>query len=151
MKLGVREGVGVDEEEEVGVIVGVRVGVGVKEGVALGVPERLKEKPNEREGVRLGVTVDDAEGGVPTMTMLSMLSAAEATPVATAVMRQHTVGLLSAAAGMAGDRSPVNHVAAGASETTGPKVVKTPAVPVVEYENWKLVRDVAAARASTPH
>ena len=77
----------------------------------------------------------DEEGGIPRMTMLSMLSGALDDPTATAVRRQHTVGLLFAAAGMEGDLSPVNHVPRGVSGMTDPKAVKAPAVPVVEYEN----------------
>jgi hypothetical protein len=100
-------------------------GEAVSRALALG--ERESRKP-----VWAMVKVAVAEGGTPVITMLSMERAPEAVPNATAVMRQQTVGLLFAAAGMAGERRAVNHVVVGARPTTPPKVVKTPAVPVVE-------------------
>ena len=113
-----------------GVTVGVPVGdapsenVDVVEGVIDGVGAGDGEFDAEGVGVELGMAV-------PRIAMLSAERAPAAAPTATAMTRQQTVGLLSAAAGIAAERTAGTHVPAGASDCVTPKFVKGPAVPAV--------------------
>ncbi len=88
---------------------------------------------------------------VPTITKLSTLSAAAATPVATATILQHTVGFPSAETGMVGERRPVIQVFAGARDMVEPKDTNVPNEPATPYWKEKLVALVAALLISRPH
>jgi hypothetical protein len=135
--------------ELVGVIVGVTVDVAV--GDILSVGESLNDSVIELVGVILGVFVgvDDteevidgvadglgvcdgvAEIGIPRIIMLSADKAAELDPTVTATTRQHTVGLLFAVKGIAGERIAVIHVPVGVVGVVMPKGVNDPKDPVV--------------------
>jgi len=72
-------------------------------------------------------------------------------PTATATILQQIVGLLSAVAGIAGESTLENQVAAGRSEIVEPKAVNAPAVPATPYMNVKEDAEVAADFMSRPH
>ena len=113
---------------EVGKLDGVALAVGDVDGIAVGVA--LTEAPNENVDEPVG----ELDGAVPRIIILSAKSAAAAeAPTATAVTRQQTDGLLSAATGIESERIPGNHVPVpvGASVCVTPKFVKGPAVLLV--------------------
>ena len=79
----------------------------------------------------LRVCDGDAEISIPRIIMLSTDRAAEPAPTTTATTRQHTVGLLFAAKGIAGERIAVIHVPVGVVGVVTPKGVNAPKDPVV--------------------
>ena len=118
--------------DEVLDVVGAAVedGVEVDDGEAPGDRVEVCVKSSDCEGD--GVCVFDADIGDPRTIILSTERAADAEePTATATIRQHTVGLLFAADGIAGDRMEVTHAPAGEIGVVTPKAVNAPAVPVV--------------------
>ena len=104
--------------------------VDVDDGEAPGDSVEVCVKGNDPEDD--GVIVFDAVCGVPRIIILSTERAADhEEPTATATIRQHTVVLLSAADGIAGDRMEVTHAPAGEIGVVTLKAVNAPAVPVV--------------------
>jgi hypothetical protein len=141
---GVFEGVGVKEGvfEGVGVKEGVLEGVRVKEGVGDGVEEG--EAPEEIVAVGVGGTT------APQIRVLSTLKADPTEPTVTAVRRQHSAGMPSAAAGSSGVLCAGKVAPSGRSEATAPTFENTPALPVELYDHctdWAPPTDDAMSAA----
>lgn len=112
-------------------------GAGVEVGITVDVDDG--DAPGESvdvgddDGEAVGVCVLDALIGIPLIMRLSTERPPDAVPTATATMRQHTVGLFSAVAGIAGERMAVTHEPVGVRGVVTPKGVNAPADPATPY------------------